>query len=201
MAVTIMISAGSGPQECVYAAKHIARAYAREAKADGIEVLWLDSNQDGSFLLRLKGEDVERFLEGRLGTVQWKGQSPFRKNHKRKNWFVGAYALPEPEAMPELSVRDIRFTACRAGGPGGQHVNKTNSAVRAVHGPTGLTVTAREERSQHANKKLCLLKLAAIMAGAQDAQQASSRKSVWQSHKALKRGNPVRIYKGPDFRS
>ena len=198
--VTILISSGSGPRECEFAARGITNAYAKEAASAGLSALILEQDSAGSYLLRLSGNNVDHFLTARLGTVQWICQSPFRKNHKRKNWFVGAFRLPAPEAISELDVKDVTFSAMRASGPGGQHVNKTNSAVRAVHGPTDIAVTAQEERSQHANKKLCLIKLAAIFAQQQDQKTASDGKSIWKNHKALERGNPVRIYYGEKFK-
>lgn len=200
MDVTLLITAGSGPRECQFAARGIARAYAREAEHAGLKALLLDSDHAGSFMLRLSGDDLDAFLRPRYGTVKWISQSPFRKNHKRKNWFVGVYKLPEPDKVPELDSKDVTFTATRASGPGGQHVNKTNSAVRAVHGPTGLAVTAQEERSQYANKKLCLIKLAAKFSQSSERQAADTEKTIWQNHKALERGNPVRVYKGEKFR-
>jgi len=199
--VTILITAGSGPRECEYAAKGIAQAYLREAKAADLSALALDSDHSGSFLLRVSGTNLDDFLQARIGSVKWISQSPFRKNHKRKNWFVGVYRLPEPETIPDLDPKDVTFTATRASGPGGQHVNKTNSAVRAAHGPTGTTVTAQEERSQYANKKLCLIKLAAIFTQNSERRAADSDHAIWRNHKALERGNPIRVYKGEKFKS
>jgi len=200
MEITLLISAGSGPRECQFAAGGIARAYAREAINAGLSVLILESENPGSQLLRLKGQSLKGFLAARCGTVKWISQSPFRKNHKRKNWFVGVYRLPEPDDMAELDPKDVTFTAMRASGPGGQHVNKTNSAVRAVHDPSGLSVAAQEERSQYANKKLCLIKLAALMADQAEQKQAKDQQSTWKNHKTLERGNPVRVYIGEKFK-
>ena len=200
MDVTLLITAGSGPRECQFAACGIARAYAREVELAGLKALLLDSDHAGSFMLRLSGEGLDAFLRPRCGTVKWIGQSPFRKNHKRKNWFVGVYKLPDPDKFPQLDPKDVTFTATRASGPGGQHVNKTNSAVRAVHGPTGVTVSAQEERSQYANKKLCLIKLAAIFTQNSNRQTADNEHAIWRNHKALERGNPVRVYRGEKFK-
>jgi peptide chain release factor len=200
MEVSLLISAGSGPRECEYAASGIARAYAQEAKLAGLSVTILETDNPGSQLLILSGQSLKAFLATRCGTVKWICQSPYRKHHKRKNWFVGVYTLPPPDQFPELDVKDITFTATRARGPGGQHVNKTNSAVRAVHRPTGLSVTAQEERSQHANKKLCLIKLSAIFSQRRDDNAAKTQRSVWMSHKGLERGNPVRVYGGEKFK-
>jgi len=179
MEITLLISAGSGPRECHFAAQGIARAYAKEAAAAGHSALLLESQNPGSCLLRIKGGDLAGFLAGRCGTVQWVGQSPFRKNHKRKNWFVGVFRLPEPDQITGLDPNDVTFTATRASGPGGQHVNKTNSAVRAVHGPTGFSVTAVP--SQGCPKKTSC--------------------QIWcEEDKALERGNPVRVYVGEKFK-
>jgi len=108
----------------------------------------LEQETQGSVLICLSGDGLDVFLEGRVGSVQWICQSPFRKNCKRKNWFVGVYSICTPEDTPYLDLKDVRFSVMRARGPGGQHVNKTNSAARAEHGPTGISVTAQEERSQ-----------------------------------------------------
>ncbi len=198
--ISLMISSGAGPRECEYAAHGIAKAFQREAKSEGINVNLLDNDNPGSFTLRLSGANAEAFASARCGTIRWVGQSPFRKNHKRKNWFVGVSRLPELTDIQDIKDSDIRYSATRASGPGGQHVNKTNSAVRAVHLPTGIAVAAQEERSQYANKKLCRIKLAAIMASDVEQQQINYQKSKWKNHKTLERGNPIRTYQGGKFK-
>lgn len=199
MEETLLITAGNGPRECEYAAKGISLAYMREAKAIGLSVLLFQSDNPGSNMLKLSGPGLGGFLDSRCGTIKWIGQSPYRKNHKRKNWSVGVYRLPKPDKVPELNVKDISYTATRASGPGGQHVNKTNSAVRAIHEPSGLVVTAQEERSQHANKKLCLIKLTALLPQKRENKISDTQYSTWLNHKSLERGNPVRVYKGDRF--
>jgi peptide chain release factor len=102
---------------------------------------------------------LSAFAAGWRGTVQWVEQSPFRPEHKRKNWFVGVETL-EPVADTFFDVRDVRWETMRASGPGGQHVNRTESAVRVTHIPTGIQAGAMEEPSQHRNRKLALARLA-----------------------------------------
>ena len=100
--------------------------------------------------------------------------------------------------MPELRDKDIAYQAMRASGPGGQHVDRTDSAVRATHLPTGLTAFSQEQRSQFANRKIARLKLAMLFE--QRAQDATSgRKDMWAQNRELERGNEVRTYRGEKF--
>ncbi|GAO53236.1 peptide chain release factor H [Novosphingobium sp. MD-1] len=199
--VILHITAGKGPQECRWVVAQLARAFAREAKGIGLECELLDGAEDlsPSILLRIVGDGASPFAAQRIGTNLWIGNSPFRPTHKRRNWFVGVALAPEPETISDLREDDIEYQAMRASGPGGQHVNKTDSAVRATHRPTGLVATAQEQRSQHANRKLARLKLAIMLDERRGQAKDDARRSQWQAHQELERGNAVRAYTGSKF--
>ncbi len=202
--IILHVTAGDGPKECQWVVVQLALALCNEAKADGLsaEILWEDNakNTAPSCFVKIKGERADIFTTARIGTIRWIGQSPFRKNHKRKNWFVGVSKAPDIEDVPELHERDIKYQTLKASGPGGQHVNKTESAVRATHTPTGLTVVAQEQRSQFANKRLTRMKLAMLLQDRKEQAVCDNKGLVWSKHKSLERGNEVRIYEGSKFR-
>lgn len=147
------------------------------------------ANQDDSALQTLK----QRWQ----GTLQWKCTSPFRPMHPRKNWFVGV-AVYTPPAPIETS--GIRFETCRASGAGGQHVNTTDSAVRAIHIATGISVRVEAQRSQFANKKLALRLLAAKLAAQQAQQETTHKHTRFLQHRQVVRGDPVRVFSGMHFK-
>ena len=198
------ITAGDGPKECQWVAARLAAAYCREASKLGLaaEVLWDGEAQliVPSCLVKISGKGADDFIRPRIGTVRWIGQSPFRRHHKRKNWYVGVSKAPDIAEVPELREADIAYQTLKASGPGGQHVNKTESAVRATHRPTGLTAVSQAERSQFANKKITRLKLAMLLQARRSDALSQRDTAMWTTHKTLERGNEVRIYEGSKFR-
>ena len=126
--------------------------------------------------------------------MQWTARSPFRPTHKRKNWFVGIDIL-EPVDETGLNVQEVRWATRCASGPGGQHVNRTESAVRVTHLPTGVQATAMEKRSQHRNRKLALARLKKKLNEINSKRHGDAREERWRAHQELERGNPVRVFR------
>lgn len=201
----IQITSGRGPVECAWVAAQLLEALLAEARGAQLdaEVIEAEPGPDAgtlrSALIHLSGDDCAAFAAALEGTVQWIGTSRFRPQNRRRNWFVGVRRVPVPVA-PVFSERDVRIEVMRASGPGGQHVNTTESAVRAVHLPTGLAAIAREERSQFANRKRALERLAILVARSGERALDVARQQRWAGHDQLERGNPIRVYEGDDFR-
>ncbi len=206
--VWLQVTSGRGPGECQLAVAHLAGVLVGEAKAAGLAAELIDCVEGEvrgallSALVAISGESARRFAERNIGSVQWVCASPLRPGHKRKNWFVAVDGLAPParETGDAIHLADVTFEAMRASGPGGQHVNKTESAVRATHRPSGLVATAREERSQAMNKRLALARLAAMLAAGVTSAMAEAERERWTRHDQLERGRPVRVFKGVEFR-
>lgn len=200
--ILIHLSSGQGPGECRWVVEQLARIYSKEATSVGCscELLEPEAADPASLLLRVTGPNANQFAAQRTGTILWKGASPFRPNHKRRNWFVGSTLVPAIDQIAELRDGDVRYQSMRASGPGGQHVNKTDSAIRATHVPTGLVTTVQDQRSQHANRKLARIKLALMLIERRDDETRGARKDEWGRNRQLERGNPARTYMGSDFK-
>ena len=200
--IILHLSSGGGPAECRWVVARLARVFVREARDCDIlcEPLEPIGDDPASLLLCVSGTGADAFVDDRAGTILWAGQSPFRPTHKRKNWFVGVSRVETTDEAGDLRETDIDYQAMRASGPGGQHVNKTDSAVRATHRPTGLVAVSQEQRSQHANRKVARLKLALLLAERAEAAEGEARRAAWDRNQGLERGNAVRTYTGADFR-
>ena len=203
--IRLLLTSGRGPAECRIALAKVLELLVRQAYAQALDVdVAAGPDPDGwgpaSAIIVLHGDGAAAFARGWIGSVQWIAQSPVRPRHKRKNWFIGIFELPPMPERPEpLAADDVRFEAFRAGGPGGQHQNKTESAVRAIHRPSGLSIVAREERSQHRNKAVALERLAALLKLVQDVALLAERRHAHAAHDRLVRGEPVKRFYGDAF--
>lgn len=195
--VIIQITSGRGPVECCRVVARVEEMMIEKARKKGIHIEVLENKKgelNGTLVsatLLAKGTNLGEFAKEWCGTIQWIAQSPYRKFHKRKNWFVGV-AIFNVEEQLNWNPKDVVFDTCRSSGPGGQNVNKVETAVRGIHRPTGIQVLASDHRSQLQNKKACLERLEAKVLAWQTEQLSMQQQSKWQEHNSLERGNAVK---------
>ncbi|MDL2303510.1 peptide chain release factor H [Dysgonomonas sp. OttesenSCG-928-D17] len=200
--IYIQITSGRGPAECCRVVALVLERILKQAKEKGLKADVLDREEGEinrtllSATLSIEGEKPDEFIKEWEGTVLWISKSPYRIYHKRKNWFIGVRTFSVSENI-QANEKEIRYETLRASGPGGQHVNKTESAVRAVHIPTGLSVTASDQRSQLQNKKLATERLLIKLAAWNVEQAMRIAQSNWSNHNSLERGNPVKVIEAP----
>lgn len=197
----LQLSAGQGPNECQVAVQHALRKICREAGGMDVTIEVLDETPTpygfNSVLLSLSGARASELANTWIGTIQWNCASPLRPTYPRKNWFIGVQAVDTPTAIP--TDDSIAFSTCKSSGKGGQHVNKTESAVHAKHIATGISVKVQTERSQFANKKLARELIAIKLGELSSKATASQKQNAHTLHWNVERGNPVRVFKGEKF--
>ncbi len=201
----IQFTAAKGPVECAWVVAKVLKLFLKELISNQIayQILHKENGIKNttvqSAILKIEGKELSKFLENWIGTIQWIGTSKFRKFNKRKNWFIGCYEINEIKEV-KLLDKDIQFQAIRSSGPGGQHINKVSSAIRATHKPSSIQVLVMESRSQHQNKKIAIQRLQEKVANYNLGQLQEQVKRKWENHLNLERGNPVRVYTGSDFK-
>ena len=201
----LQITSGRGPAECTWVVAQVLKKMLQEADDSHLKSTVLQhepGSENGtveSALVQLKGKNAKVFAQSWIGTIQWIGQSTFRKFHKRKNWFIGVFEVAQ-SAVAQFSEKDIQYQAMRSSGAGGQHVNKVSSAIRATHIPSGISVVAMDSRSQHQNKKLATERLHQKLEQNQVEQLKNELQTTWTNQLQIQRGNPIRVFQGTDFK-
>ena len=202
----IQITSGRGPVECCWVVAKVLKLIIEASTSQNLrhEIIHREPGPENGTLysasLKLSGKNVESFLSSWIGTIQWIGQSRYRKFHKRKNWFIAVNDLQSNTGDVKVADGDIRYQFTRSGGPGGKHVNKVSTAVRAIHVPTGQTVFVSNGRSQLQNKNEARRRLIDLIESSVDQKIKEHIKDEWNNHNHVSRGSPIQGFRGTDFK-
>lgn len=192
------VNAGAGGTESQDWASMLLRMYIRFCERHGFQSTVLDllpGEEAGikSGVLYIKGKNAYGLLKGEQGIHRLVRISPFDSNKRRHTSFAAVAAIPEtPDIEVAIDPKDLRIDTYRSGGAGGQHVNKTESAVRITHLPTNLVVQCQNERSQAQNKETALKMLKAKLA--QKYENDRLEKLAGIEKKKIEWGSQIRSY-------
>ena len=195
------ISAGAGGTEAQDWAQMLMRMYTRWAERKGftVEILDMSEGEEAGIkgaVLEIKGMYAYGFLKAEAGVHRLVRISPFDAQARRHTSFASAFVYPVVDNEINIEVRDedIRMDVFRASGAGGQHVNKTSSAVRLTHIPTGIVVASQQERSQHKNKGTAMKMLKNRLYQLEAEKQAAKKAELDATKSDVSFGSQIRSY-------
>ncbi len=197
----LALHAGAGGTESQDWANMLLRMYVRWAERQGYAAEVLDVSEGDevgikSAFLSIKGDHAYGYLRGEHGVHRLVRLSPFDADHARHTSFALVEVLPEAEAELDLDipVEDLKIDTFRSSGPGGQHMQKSSSAVRITHLPTGIVSSCQSQRSQHQNKDVALKILYARVLELQRREQEAARAKLKGERIDAGWGNQIRSY-------
>ena len=197
----VTLHAGAGGTEAMDWTQMLFRMYSKWADKHGFRLELLDEvevDEAGlqSVTFQINGENAYGYLKSEKGVHRLVRISPFNANGKRQTSFSNADVMPELKDAPDIEIKDedIRVDTYRSSGAGGQHINKTSSAIRITHFPTGIVVTCQNERSQHMNKDKAMEMLRAKLELLREQEQEQRDADIRGDVSSISWGNQIRSY-------
>lgn len=197
----VTIHPGAGGLESQDWAKMLWRMYARwaERRGFGLRVLDLHAGEEAgikSVTMEVAGDHAYGYLRSEKGVHRLVRISPFDSQARRHTSFASVFVYPvlDDEIEIEIDEADLRVDTFRASGAGGQHVNKTDSAIRIVHEPTGIVVSCQQERSQHKNRSTAMKMLRAALYQRAQEEKEREKKALEATKTEIAWGNQIRSY-------
>ena len=197
----VSLQAGAGGTEAQDWAQMLYRMYTRWAERHGCSCSVLDY-QDGdeagikSAAIRIEGENAYGYLKSEHGVHRLVRISPFDANARRQTSFAAVEVMPELDDSVEVDIRDedIERQVYRSSGAGGQHINKTSSAVRLIHKPTGIVVSCQTERSQFQNEETCMKMLRSKLMQIKEQEHLDKISDIKGVQLKIEWGSQIRSY-------
>jgi len=195
------VHAGAGGTEAQDWAEMLLRMYARWAEAHGCKVEWLEESPGEeagikSATLKISGENAYGWLKTESGVHRLVRISPYDSSARRHTSFASAWVFPVIDDTIEITVedKDLRVDTYRASGAGGQHINKTDSAIRLTHIPTGIVVQCQNDRSQHKNRATAMNMMKARLYELELQKREESAKAEHDAKTDIGWGHQIRSY-------